>query len=314
MLNALSGQSRFAQFVAVLLRISTLGGAIRPYVRAATPGGSEGSISRDPSRRMAHQLYGLQGPYQYAGNKFAMLEANLTCGNTSRYGVLVPKLPAYLLNQVNKLVRETSDKSVMYNFQGSIFSQEVAKRRQWVIDLLASRSSGHDSLIITDAPEGHRTLGPYDHTNEFKGFRPRAYVSSKMKYQFEQEYWDIMVRSNFTLCPGGDSPWSMRFYEAIVAGSVPVIQSEAQDCESIKSPCSMFNRIGYTYCKADSEACLNMPPRKLKEVTDRNRELFFKYQSFMFGDQVPPAYKQLYRRPCSTDRKCSWECRNRIFN
>ena len=38
------------------------------------------------------------------------------------------------------------------------------------------------------------------------------------------DYFHRLARSRFTLAPAGDKPWSQRFFEAIMAGSVPILQ------------------------------------------------------------------------------------------
>ncbi|KAH8097356.1 potassium channel [Aureococcus anophagefferens] len=39
-------------------------------------------------------------------------------------------------------------------------------------------------------------------------------------------YYEKLARSRFTLAPAGDMPWSLRFFEAIMAGSVPILSSK----------------------------------------------------------------------------------------
>ena len=34
-----------------------------------------------------------------------------------------------------------------------------------------------------------------------------------------------MSQSKFVLCPAGDSPWSFRFYEVLMCGSIPIVES-----------------------------------------------------------------------------------------
>ena len=33
-----------------------------------------------------------------------------------------------------------------------------------------------------------------------------------------------MCNSDFTLCPAGDRPWSLRFFEAIMSKSIPILE------------------------------------------------------------------------------------------
>jgi len=34
-----------------------------------------------------------------------------------------------------------------------------------------------------------------------------------------------MCQSKFILCPGGDAPWSFRFYETLMCQSIPIVES-----------------------------------------------------------------------------------------
>jgi hypothetical protein len=42
----------------------------------------------------------------------------------------------------------------------------------------------------------------------------------------EKEYKDIMERSRFCLCPRGSSPSSVRFWESLQAGVIPILISD----------------------------------------------------------------------------------------
>lgn len=41
----------------------------------------------------------------------------------------------------------------------------------------------------------------------------------------DAEYWDLMSRAKYVLCPDGDFVWTYRFFEAVACGAVPIIQS-----------------------------------------------------------------------------------------
>jgi len=46
------------------------------------------------------------------------------------------------------------------------------------------------------------------------------------KLKEETEYKDILERSRFSLCPRGSSPSSVRFWECLAAGSIPIVISD----------------------------------------------------------------------------------------
>merc|ERR1719229_605666 len=127
-------------------------------------------------------------------------------------------------------------------------------------------------------------MGKYDFTGvklqSGSGFRPMDLVR-KGRNHFDDTYYQVMANSNFTLCPGGETPWSMRMYEAIAAGSMPLIHSEERDFAP-PAHASWLKQIGYKFEKAGHGT-----PIYHQEDVDRNFQLFLKYQTFMNGDNTP---------------------------
>lgn len=158
----------------------------------------------------------------------ALTEAGLTEQSVSSFAKRVPKLPHAWVERVTQL---NHTKLHNFNFVGEMLG---VKRREWVIDF-AKSSFGSDDYFRATTPDyllqGYQPLGTFDHTIE--GATESAWHDniSEAAYQtfFDEGYFQIMASSNFTLTPGGGRPYSMRFYEAILAGSIPVISSEEED-------------------------------------------------------------------------------------
>jgi hypothetical protein len=55
--------------------------------------------------------------------------------------------------------------------------------------------------------------------------------------EFDVDYFNIMSRAKFTLCPNGDFIWTYRFFESIIFNSIPIIEEE----------CDLYK--GYTFYK-----------------------------------------------------------------
>jgi hypothetical protein len=51
-------------------------------------------------------------------------------------------------------------------------------------------------------------------------------TSREARAQFEQPFYEFPRRCTFTICPRGIANWTFRLYEAILAGSIPVILSD----------------------------------------------------------------------------------------
>jgi len=247
----------------------------------------------------------------------ALNESGLSAGDISLYGCSVPKMPLYFLERVQAL----SHKKVhTFNFQGSYMweyyrqvlpapvwralmegnpgwnatagNEGQTEARNWVVDFAKANFSDHDLLKITDADYTWRRLGPYDVSAPGKYHNTRAATIvtgdaemgeeyHKYLVAFDEPYWEEMVGSNFTLCPGGDSAWSMRFYEAIMAGSIPVIKSLEYDI-GMPRLWALWD-IPYRYYVLDSGDELVYR----QDWVDENLRLFVKYQTFREGDLHP---------------------------
>ena len=42
---------------------------------------------------------------------------------------------------------------------------------------------------------------------------------------YDSQYWDMMQRAKYVLCPDGDFVWTYRFFEAIACGAIPIVQT-----------------------------------------------------------------------------------------
>ena len=41
----------------------------------------------------------------------------------------------------------------------------------------------------------------------------------------DAEYWDMMSRAKYVLCPDGDFVWTYRFFEAVACCSIPIVET-----------------------------------------------------------------------------------------
>jgi len=53
------------------------------------------------------------------------------------------------------------------------------------------------------------------------------YQNTQQKEQEKKEYQDILARSRFSICPRGTGASTIRFWESLQAGSIPVLISDA---------------------------------------------------------------------------------------
>mmetsp|Transcript_5473 Transcript_5473/g.12031 ORF Transcript_5473/g.12031 Transcript_5473/m.12031 type:complete len:336 (+) Transcript_5473:85-1092(+) len=249
--------------------------------------------------------------YGYSAKEVSMEEANLTCSDISVYGAYVPKVSSTFVSQVVALKAANNTKTSNYNFQGALERTEdiTGPWRQWVIKFVKHHFSDDDVFVASDEFGKTNTWGPYDHTNDVEHY---DVAQEKLEFPLTMDptYYQTMIQSNFTLCPGGYIPWSMRFYEAILAGSIPVIAEEGND---YSSKAFWFNQLGYKYFTVDQVVNLKASSAELKRIADDNYQLFLKYQTWLDGDHVPPAYAA-YSGNCLSDVVCRDKCLNPIFS
>lgn len=115
-----------------------------------------------------------------------------------------------------------------YVFIGSIQSNRSA--RQWVIEFAKQHFTEHSLFINTDKGEWV-SLGVFDKTYLQEGYSPKSEEDTQSRStQFRiiddnKMYFESLASSKFSLCPAGDQPWSFRFYETLMCGSIPIVES-----------------------------------------------------------------------------------------
>ena len=77
-----------------------------------------------------------------------------------------------------------------------------------------------------------------------------------------------MCQSKFCLCPAGDEPYSMRFYEALMCKSIPIVNNAKESYRTI-----MESRLGYKYYLSTDIFEYRL------DWVEHNYELFLKYHT-----------------------------------
>mmetsp|Transcript_29112 Transcript_29112/g.63655 ORF Transcript_29112/g.63655 Transcript_29112/m.63655 type:complete len:303 (-) Transcript_29112:66-974(-) len=240
----------------------------------------------------------------------ALVEAGLTCNNISLYGALAPKIPQSIVAAVDDMkLTSGTKKTHNYNFIGVVADKDPRpdreRRRQWILDFAETNITQDDVLVYS----GKEIVGGKD----FPICSTKAVANAVEACPgFDPQYYMTMILSNFTLCPGGDAPWSERFYEAILAHSIPVIKDLEEDWAVDYSWARFVHFVGYKYVTLEQLSKETMSTAKMKSITDHNYELFLKYQTFIFGDQVPPAWAG-YGGPCLSDDGCRERCLDKDY-
>jgi hypothetical protein len=95
------------------------------------------------------------------------------------------------------------NKDILFSFIGSYTTHPIRER-------MKNRING-DNIIYRN--------GYHITTNSFNN-------EINLKEAEEKEYKDMMERSRFCLCPRGSSPSSVRFWESLQAGTIPILISD----------------------------------------------------------------------------------------
>ena len=98
-------------------------------------------------------------------------------------------------------------------------------------------------------------------------------------------YLRDLCASNFTLAPAGDQTWSLRFFEAIMCQSIPIVadahHSGHNDAE---------RQLGYHFLRASDVLVQSAPPVYNRELAARNLRIFLEHQLFSGSqDEASPS-------------------------
>ena len=74
---------------------------------------------------------------------------------------------------------------------------------------------------------------------ESQSFSEILILSSKRGRRFPKKSWDnnyynVLLKSKFVLCPSGDFNWSYRFFESILCGAIPIVEKDCNAYDGFK--------------------------------------------------------------------------------
>jgi len=161
---------------------------------------------------------------------------------------------------VERVAKIDSRKKYDFCFMGAfafwdkfkVFKKKTQERgfsnRKWVIDFARSNFGKNSIFINTSknlnlAGKEWVNLGAFDETFSEKGSLPKI---MKNKGEFDFYYYSVMKQSKFALCPAGDAPWSIRFFEALMCKAIPVVKNHSETWRLLEE-----RDAGYIYYLAD---------------------------------------------------------------
>jgi len=138
----------------------------------------------------------------------------------------------------------------LYSFVGAKANQYyLTQSRNIIIEDLSKTNTG----FITGNDTWHYNKVVYDHQVRGLVDKPDALVDNDASENFRK----ILRESVFSLCPSGTGPNSIRLWESIGLGSVPVILA---DTLALPGNPALWQQAA-VFCKEDKESILELPKR-----------------------------------------------------
>ncbi len=183
------------------------------------------------------------------------------------------KAPIALLyprSYVDAVAAMPEGKQYDYCFVGGLYRPETYPNRAWILGFAAARFTDRSYLLVTDPPVEYERVGSFDYTTIDRDvFVPKEAPWGERTY-FHDHYFRVMRASRFTLCPAGDHPWSMRFFEAIMCRSIPIVSDRLHTGRN-----TLEQSIGYRVYLVDEDHVYD------EEIVEDNFERFVRHQTLI---------------------------------
>lgn len=241
-------------------------------------------------------------------------------GNGKAGGIRPPilKFPRSHVEAALYYVRHLSNLHRNYdlNFIGRVQSKDprVVRARQWIVDFAQTYFSNHSHYVDTTAHKYtvYQKLGHWDQSMSVpRAFLPMEFMARQNEQQCsmakcDPTYYRTLASSRFTLAPAGDKPWSQRFFESIMAGSVPIVLSESHTGRSIAE-----KRLGYKYFLASE---FTARARAFRKVHGSDAPLPYCHDWAKHNLQIFLRHQTLVERIESLNHTSLALCRAEAFN
>lgn len=144
----------------------------------------------------------------------------------------------------------SGERKHLYSFVGAKANQYyLTDSRNIIIDDLARTGTGY----ITGNETWHYNKVVYDHQVRGIVDKPDALVDNSASDKFRR----ILLESVFSLCPSGTGPNSIRLWESIGLGAIPVILA---DTLALPGNPALWEEAA-VFCKEDRDSILELPAR-----------------------------------------------------
>ena len=165
-------------------------------------------------------------------------------------------------------------KRIDYCFIGGLETDiRTTKNRGWILEFIDKYFTNQSYLQFTDTntKNNYCPKGSYDFTLEKVGFVPKE-NKIKDRNWFDENYFRTMLAARFALCPAGDAIFSMRFYEALMCKSIPVVYSTHETFRS-----EAESKLDYRYYLTTDDIQFRA------DWVEHNYQLFLKYHTLEYA-------------------------------
>ena len=165
----------------------------------------------------------------YMGLKYHMEDALIEAVLDTEYATPNPPTAIFSHKYYNDIQKLDKTKKYDFCFIGSIKSAPIV--REWILIFVKENFTENSIFINTDNVADWKSLGSFDYSHSRVGFSPKSQTDTQSRstqYRIVDEnmfYFETMCQSLYTLCPGGDSTWSFRFYETLMCKSMPIVNT-----------------------------------------------------------------------------------------
>ena len=188
-------------------------------------------------------------------------------------GINIRACPLYAVNvednDRNKQFRNvdfnTHSRNLTYSFAGGYQSDYMTDIRSQIINMK------HDiSCCIINTGDWHFNQDVYNKSQNVKG----ELNEDKIHKQKTQIYNMLLLNSRYTLCPSGSGPNSIRFWEALGVGSIPILLSDKMTLPEHKEWDNAILKIPEKDLEKIPEILLTIPEEKEKEMRKKCLEIY----------------------------------------
>ena len=184
-------------------------------------------------------------PYLKLLNINKLYSPHKTIGENEINGIKILPCPLYAVNvedsERNKLIKETDilncERNILYSFAGGYQPNDYLTDIRAKIFQLKSKSKSN--IYIKNTGDWHFNKVVYNSKQNHKGELNEDNSHKKKTY----EYNELLLKSRYTLCPSGSGPNSIRFWEALGTGSIPILLADTLELPENKDWTNTIIRI-----------------------------------------------------------------------